>query len=104
MAQKEHSLFNKIILLALICFFAACSDIKKEEEKTTSSFFVDTTLIPNDTVLVNAENLKLDNGVYYLNNKPFSGYDKKLLSKWDGNYDRWLFKWNAAWLIYQLLS
>ncbi len=76
MVQKAHLLFNKMILLALVCSLAACNNIKKEEGKTSSSFFVDTTLIPNDTVLANAENLKLDNGIYYLSNKPFSGYVK----------------------------
>lgn len=44
---------------------------------------MDTTLIPHDTVLVGTENLKLDNGVYYLSNKPFSGYVKSDYPKWN---------------------
>lgn len=76
MALKEHLLFNKILLLALVCSLAACSNIKREEEMTSSFLLIDTALVPHDTVLANTINLHLDNGVYYINNKPFSGYVK----------------------------
>lgn len=70
----KHLVFFRTVLLVLGFGFAACTNIKQEEKNNSSSFFVDTTLIPQDTFLVNSENLKLDNGVYYLNNQPFSGY------------------------------
>lgn len=76
MAQKEHSRFRFIIFAALAFGFAGCSGTTKGGEITYSSFFVDTSLIPTDTVL--SEKLKLENGIYYLNNMPFSGYRKEL--------------------------
>lgn len=76
MVQKEHLRFRFIFFAALAFSFAGCSSTKKEGEITSSSFFVDTTLIPKDTVL--SEKIKLENGIYYLNNRPFSGYRKEL--------------------------
>jgi antitoxin component YwqK of YwqJK toxin-antitoxin module len=63
-----------------VFFTIGCSETKnyKVGEVASSTFFVDTTLIPKDTVLSTGSNLKLDNGLYYLNNKPFSGYRKEL--------------------------
>jgi len=78
MEQKEHLRFKYILIVAAIIFFTGCSNSKNEEVKTTSSFFVDTSFIPNDTVHVKAEKLKLNNGIYYLNGQLFSGYLKKL--------------------------
>jgi antitoxin component YwqK of YwqJK toxin-antitoxin module len=49
-----------------------------EVELISTSFFADTSSISKDTVLSTAPNLKLDNGIYYLNNLPFSGYRKEL--------------------------
>jgi antitoxin component YwqK of YwqJK toxin-antitoxin module len=76
MVQKERLHFKQITFTAIICCFISCTNTKKEGEITSSSFFVDTSFIPKDTVL--SDKLTLDNGVYYLNNKPFSGYRKEL--------------------------
>jgi antitoxin component YwqK of YwqJK toxin-antitoxin module len=80
MALKEHLLFRWIVFGALAFSFASCSTVKKEEE-THSSFFVDTSLVPKDTVL--SEKLTLNNGIYYLNQMPFSGYRKEMYSNGD---------------------
>jgi antitoxin component YwqK of YwqJK toxin-antitoxin module len=68
-----------IWLIAALPFTIGCYKAKKDKEGevASSSFFVDTTLIPKDTVLATASNLKLDNGIYYLENRPFSGYIKE---------------------------
>jgi antitoxin component YwqK of YwqJK toxin-antitoxin module len=78
MVQKEHLRFRFVIFAALVFSFASCSTVKKEEEINSSSFFVDTILIPKDTVL--SEKLKLENGIYYLNSVPFSGCRKELFA------------------------
>lgn len=80
MAQKERLRFRFIIFAALAFSFAGCSNTKKEDEINSSSFFVDTALIPKDTVLSTAPNLKLDNGFYYENKIPFSGYIKEMFN------------------------
>jgi antitoxin component YwqK of YwqJK toxin-antitoxin module len=48
----------------------------KEEVVATSSFTVDSTAIPNDTVFTASKDLVLNNGIYYLKGKAFSGYIK----------------------------
>jgi antitoxin component YwqK of YwqJK toxin-antitoxin module len=79
MVQKERLHFRYIIVSVVIfCFLSCTTNPKKEVEINSTSFFVDTTLIPKDTVLSTASSLKLDNGIYYLNNLPFSGYRKDL--------------------------
>lgn len=78
MAQKAHLLIRFII--PVVIGFCSCTNTVKEGEAISSSFTVDTVLIPFDTVLSTASNLKLDNGIFYLNNLLFSGYIKE-------NYD-----------------
>jgi antitoxin component YwqK of YwqJK toxin-antitoxin module len=78
MVQKERLLFKQIIFIAMVGCFTSCTNTKKEGEITSSSFFIDISLVPKDTVLSTAPNLKLDNGLYYLNNTLFSGYRKEL--------------------------
>ena len=78
MAQKELSLFKQIVFTTAILFFISCNNNKANEEViNTSSFFVDTTLIPHDTVSSTAVNLKLNNGLYYFDNKTYSGFIKE---------------------------
>jgi antitoxin component YwqK of YwqJK toxin-antitoxin module len=74
MAQKAHSLFK--IIFALI-FLANCQNHKEKDQKSFS-LLVETSMIPKDTIQLDNKNLKLDNGIYYLNNKAFSGYIKEL--------------------------
>jgi antitoxin component YwqK of YwqJK toxin-antitoxin module len=77
--------YKKLFILSLLFviglfFLTSCSNISKKQEGvvSSSSFFVDTSLIPTDTILSTAPSLILDNGFYYLNDKPFSGYRKEL--------------------------
>jgi antitoxin component YwqK of YwqJK toxin-antitoxin module len=81
MAQKAHSLFK--IIFALI-FLANCQNHKEKEQKSFP-FLVDTTMIPKDTIVVKSNvsisNLKLDNGIYYLNKKAYSGYIKEVFNQ-----------------------
>ncbi|EOR94472.1 putative exported 24-amino acid repeat protein [Arcticibacter svalbardensis MN12-7] len=62
------------MFLIVLFFLISCLDNRKEGGTTSLSFIVDTVLIPRDTILANAKNLNLNNGVYYWNEKPFSGY------------------------------
>ena len=81
MAQKEHSHFNLVLFSTALIFFISCTSTnneKKDEVITASSFFVDTALIPNDTVLSTKKSLALNNGIYFLNNGVYSGYIKML--------------------------
>lgn len=74
MEQKEH-LLNKFVII-ILCFFAfGCKSPKVEVAKNVFEE-VDVSKIPNTTIFDNNANLKLTNGVYYLNGKPFSGYIK----------------------------
>jgi antitoxin component YwqK of YwqJK toxin-antitoxin module len=78
MVQKER-LLNNIIVASVLCLFAISCNSKrtaKEEVVTISSFYVDTTAIPNDTVFAASKDLVVNNRIYYLKGKPFSGYLK----------------------------
>jgi hypothetical protein len=74
MARKAHLLFSLIVFCSINC------KNNKEDAATVSSLLVDTTMIPKDTILINQPTLQLNNGVYFLDEKPFSGYIKE-------NYD-----------------
>jgi len=74
MEQKEHSLSN--IVLFIICAFAFGCAKPKDKNATVIFEKVDVSQIPNITIVENDSVLKLQNGVYYLDNKPFSGYLK----------------------------
>ncbi len=71
MVQKAHLLFSKILIIFL---FSGCTSV----EEKPSSMLVDTSMIPNDTLLSTDENLILDNGIYKLNDKAFSGFIKEV--------------------------
>ncbi len=76
MFRRIHLYVKPILFLTVLIFLISCSGNRKEGGITPLSFIVDTALIPKDTILANAKNLKLNNGLYYLNEKPFSGYIK----------------------------
>jgi antitoxin component YwqK of YwqJK toxin-antitoxin module len=80
MGFRKYLFIPLLLLVTGLFFLSSCSNISKErgEVISSSSFFIDTSLIPNDTILSTVANLKLDNGLYYLDNKPFSGYRKEL--------------------------
>lgn len=76
MVQKEL-LHSKIILIYFVIFVFGCSESKNE--KAINIFEkVDVSQIPNIIVFENDSLLKLQNGVYYFDSKPFSGYIKSV--------------------------
>ena len=86
MELKAHSHFNILgVFLIPLMFFACNNSPKKEPKKSTEqvSLLVDTSMIPNDTVMVSNKNLVLDNGVYLLNKVAFTGYIEELHEKSD---------------------
>jgi antitoxin component YwqK of YwqJK toxin-antitoxin module len=60
--------------VTLMFYLISCANKNNERVPSPVSLIIDTSQIPKDTVLL--EKLKLDNGIYYLNNKSFSGYIK----------------------------
>jgi antitoxin component YwqK of YwqJK toxin-antitoxin module len=88
MAQKAHFLFKLILAFNLM---ASCTS----KEKLPFSLLVNTAMIPKDTIASDHKDLILDNGVYYLDKKPFSGYIKaqqhqqiiSIGSYWDGKQE-----------------
>jgi antitoxin component YwqK of YwqJK toxin-antitoxin module len=74
MAQKARLLFKVILVLGLL---TNCQDDKEKGPKSFS-LLVDTSKIPKDTILLTNKNLILENGVYYFDKKPFSGYIKEM--------------------------
>lgn len=74
MEPKAHSLF-KLIALTTFVFLLGCSKPIKEKENIVFEI-VDVSQIPNTTVFENDTLLKLKNGIYYYDNKPYSGYVK----------------------------
>jgi antitoxin component YwqK of YwqJK toxin-antitoxin module len=74
MDQKALS-HNKIVSICIALLLFGCS--APIAEKPNNIFEkVDVSQIPKDTIFSNSQSLKLQNGVYYYDNKPFSGYIK----------------------------
>ncbi len=76
MGLKALSL-NKIIYTAITFLLFGCSTPIVEQPNNIFEK-VDVSKIPKDTILSNSQSLKLQNGVYYRDNKPFSGYIKSI--------------------------
>ncbi len=78
MAQKEHLLFKSIVFCCLIISMLSMGCFSKSEEQSTKLVVekVDISNIPFDTASITQPALKLENGIYYLNAKPFSGFIK----------------------------
>lgn len=74
MVQKELSR-NKFVLLILYIISFGCTQ-PKNDKNTIVFEKVALSKIPSDTVIQNDPKLKLQNGVYYQNNKPYSGFIK----------------------------
>ena len=78
MEHRAHSHFKNIFCLGFIVaiLFTGCfaSDEKIELQETFAP--VDVSVIPGDTISMNKPELRLDNGIYYLKEKPFSGFIK----------------------------
>lgn len=76
MVQKEH-LLSRFIFLVICVFTFGCSTSK--DEKANNVFeVVDVSQIPNTTIVENDTILKLQNGVYYYADKPYSGFIKNV--------------------------
>lgn len=78
MVQKALSPFKIFALAILPILIVSCNTQNGEKDITSSSSYMDTTHIPNDTVLSSDKDLKLDNGIYYINNNPYAGHIKEL--------------------------
>lgn len=74
MAQKEH-LQIKFIFIIFSIFTLGCFN-SKDDNITHYFEKIEVEQIPNTTIFINNPNLKLQNGVYYFSDKPFSGYLK----------------------------
>ena len=75
MAQKAHSHFNIILVAAIVsCLLSSCNKNTNEEGPSASSFYINTELIPNDTISALTDKLKIRNGIYFLDSIPYSGY------------------------------
>lgn len=76
MELKEHSLF-KFAYLIFCVFIVGCTNPKSKNADTVFEK-VAISQIPNITISESDTLLKLDNGVYYYCDKPFSGYIKSI--------------------------
>lgn len=68
------------LILIVVVSISNCTNSSDIKENSAFLYKVDISKIPKDTVLTN--NLRLDNGIYYLNQIPFSGY---MLEKYTDN-------------------
>ena len=88
MVQRELSR-NKFAFLILYIFSFGCSQ-QKDFKNINIIEKVDVSVIPNDTIFQNDSSLKLQNGVYYRKNKPYSGFIKDVYEsdtiKYVGSY------------------
>jgi antitoxin component YwqK of YwqJK toxin-antitoxin module len=75
MVQKALSHFKQLVYSVFLIGFFSCHT-QNTEGGANSSVSVDTSTIPKDTISIVDKNLKLDNGIYYFNNLPYSGYIK----------------------------
>jgi antitoxin component YwqK of YwqJK toxin-antitoxin module len=74
MAQKELSLVKNILFIFCVFVFG-CYQPKDNSMKHIFEK-IDVSQIPNDTIFQNNSTLKLQNGIYYLGSKPYSGFIK----------------------------
>lgn len=79
MVQKELSLFKNTLcyyfFLFLVCI--GCTDTNQKENLEAVFGTINITQIPKDTIALSAQKLKLNNGIYYFDGKPFSGFIKE---------------------------
>lgn len=80
MVQKVLSLSKILILIVVAILVTSSIKTTRNEGEIPSSLVVSTKGIPKDTVLISNENLTLNNDVYYLNKKAYSGYIKEMYS------------------------
>lgn len=74
MVLRAHSLFNIILDIFSIFFLLSIGLSGAEQEEKMQEFeILDVSIIPTDTILWNSEELIVENGIYYLHKKLFSG-------------------------------
>lgn len=72
MERKAHLLFKCFIYSFLISFFGCAENEKKNSIDIYKK--VDISKIPNSTISDQSKSLELRNGVYYVDNDPYSGF------------------------------
>lgn len=80
MGQKERLLFKTYCFIIFAVVISSCKKTTKLADINTASLVIDVSKIPHDTISSEDKNLKLDNGVVYLNNKVYSGFVKEKYS------------------------
>jgi antitoxin component YwqK of YwqJK toxin-antitoxin module len=79
MVLKELLLNKKKYFSCFLGLLLSLGCAEKKEVEVTSNFSeVDVSQIPMDTVSSVDSGLRLNNGIYYYNNKPFSGFTKEV--------------------------
>lgn len=74
MVQKEHSLIRKVFIFI---YFVSLGCVQPVGNKTAIYFEkVDLSAIKNDTISIKSPRLTLRNGIYFLDNRPYSGFIK----------------------------
>lgn len=75
MVLKEH-MFNKLLIFICSTLIISCNKNENNVVEIRQIVIenVDVSKVPNYTVVKNDTNLKLSNGIYLYNGKPFSGY------------------------------
>lgn len=81
MVQKEP-LPNKLLCLFFLCLLAqvqsSCNTHATAKVPAEKDYYIDTSLIPKDTVLQGDTRLSVINGICFINNEKFSGILKEL--------------------------
>ena len=74
MAQKELSLIRRLFIFI---YFTSLGCVQSVGNQTAIYFEqVDLSTIKNDTISIKSPRLTLRNGIYFLDNRPYSGFIK----------------------------
>lgn len=76
MEIKELSLIRLYLLIC--CIFAVGCNLSSSKNTTNRLEIVDVSQIPKDTIFQKNSKLSLQNGIYYLGSKPYSGFIKNV--------------------------
>jgi hypothetical protein len=75
--HKRHIHFFKIVILMVIAVLTTNCNKKRRRRRFAFVFTQLQLLQSKDTILITNANLKLNNGIYFFNSKPYSGYIKE---------------------------
>ncbi len=78
MVQKEHLLTSLFIFFVAVVSCTRNNKTIEDQPLTSTDFYIDTSGIPIDTITSTHNALKLNNGLYYFDEKLYSGFIKKL--------------------------